>query len=205
MTAKDTLRLLDDALFGDESSVFGQFGQRLDSGKPPLSNDNPLIHNAIGQFGQFGQLERVGLGLEHDTERDGSTGETEGKKFSARDPLFLLSKLSKLSKAAPSKGFPLDSDCPTLSNAVQTVQKSGGKSALGLIIEDGTLPEVGNDDDGQGLDSPELAVLGVLDAVQTVQSEKGDGYQPFDWGPADRRFERFRRCPDLLRSTGDTP
>jgi len=28
---------------------------------------------------------------------------------------------------------------------------------------------------------------------------KPDGWKPFDWGPADRRFERFRRCPDLLR------
>jgi len=30
------------------------------------------------------------------------------------------------------------------------------------------------------------------------------GYVGFDWGDGDR-FKRFRRWPDLLRNTGDTP
>jgi hypothetical protein len=122
-------------------------------------------------------------------------GEEEAKNLASTCP-FLLSKLSKLSKAAPSKGFPLDSSLFGLSNAVQN---PGQSHTRGLESFSTTQPPDGDTTENHGSSPHEGA---VLDGVQTVQAEPSDAWTPFDWGDADRRFERFRRNPLLRKPEG---
>jgi hypothetical protein len=194
MSAKSTLDALDAALFDDDD---GSFGHHWSPDSPQVTNDNLLINKGIGHFGHLCPLEEVDMSLKWVTKE----AATVGVGLASTSP-FLVTKVTKVTNANDINDLEL---VTCLSEVTNGDQKSAQNPTGSLTSSNTAQPRDGNADENRGPECPETVLFAGGQDDQSSGDQAGQpaaDWTPFDWGEANRRFERFRRCPLLCKPEG---